>query len=77
MATRYRVTWNEGNTEISQGFAFMPGAFEMWSKLVNHEAENQAEISGAKIEYLGPNGERWDDSAFMEKEGSGVGGPRG
>lgn len=59
MATRYKVEWLEGETEISQGFAFQSGALEFWARLVASEASDAgAGITSAVLRYLGPNGER-------------------
>lgn len=59
MSTRYKVEWSDGDTEMSQGFAFQPGAFEFWARLVASEASDSgAGISAAVLRYMGPNGER-------------------
>jgi len=59
MSTRYRVEWLEGETTISQGFAFQTGAFDLWARLVASEAsDGGSDIKGATLTYLGPNGER-------------------
>lgn len=59
MSTRYRVEWLEGETTITQGFAFQPWAFELWARLVAAESsDGGSDIKGASLTYLGPNGER-------------------
>lgn len=60
MATRYNVEWIEnGETAITQGFAFREGAYELWDRLCAVEAsDNGAAITGATLRYMGPNGER-------------------
>lgn len=67
MATRYMVEWLEGETTITQGFAFQPGAFEFWARLVASEASDGGSgITGAVLRYLGPNGERAPDPPFSD-----------
>jgi hypothetical protein len=67
MATRYVVEWLEGETTITQGFAFQPGAFEFWARLVASEADGGSDIKCAAIRYMGPNGERAPDPFIQGK----------
>jgi hypothetical protein len=60
MSTRYVVEWVEnGDTVITQGFAFRPGAVDLWERLICCESSDSGSgITGATIRYMGPNGER-------------------
>lgn len=66
MATRYMVTWSEDGLPRSRGCAFSASAVPLFMGLVELEREGGT-VSDARIEYLGPNGERFDEKKGVDR----------
>jgi hypothetical protein len=62
MATRYAVTWREGDSEAVRlrHFAFRTGAMDRFQSLLEARSNGNESIRDVSIHYLGPNGEEWE-----------------